>query len=119
MTLPSTEPAPPSDATVADAISQAIEGYRQVFGVRLAQVWLFGSRSTATHRPDSDVDLLVVLHQERSLLAEWNLLSSVSNPIRLDSGVVIDAYTTTLGDLETSDDEFHYFVRKEGRRIDA
>ena len=119
MTLSLTEQAPPSEDAIAAAVQVAVDGYRRVFGGRLAQVWLFGSRARGDHVPHSDVDLLVVLHEERGLLAEWKLLSSVSNPIRLDSGVVIDGYTTTLRSLEADEDEFHYFVREEGYRIDA
>ena len=50
---------------------------------------------------------------------ESDLLCSVSNPIRRSCGVFIDGHPTTLEHLETSDDDFHYFVRKEGRRVDA
>ncbi len=101
------------------AIAEAVDGYHRVFGKRLAQVWLFGSRALGTHRPDSDVDLLVVLHEEGAIGAELNLLYSVAKPIRLTHRVCIDGHPTTLRELESSDDDFHYFVRREGKRLDA
>ena len=110
---------PPSEEAVETAVAQAVVGYKRVFGRRLAQVWLFGSRATGTHRPDSDVDLLAVLHEEDSIVSELDLLCSVAGPIRLSSGVFIDGHPTTLKRLETSDDDFHYFVRREGRRVDV
>jgi len=110
---------PPSEDSVRIAIAEAVAGYRRVFGERLAQVWLFGSRAGATHRPDSDVDLLAVLHEEGPIGSELDLLYSVAEPIRLAHGVYIDGHPTTLEFLETSDDDFHYFVRLEGRRVDA
>lgn len=94
-------------------------GYRRVFGERLAQVWLFGSRATGTHRPDSDIDLLAVLHEEGPIGRELDLLYSVAKPIRLAHRVYIDGHPTTLDELETSDDDFHYFIKREGRRLDA
>ena len=109
----------PSEETVQVAIAEAVDGYRRVFGKRLAQVWLFGSRALGTHRPDSDADLLVVLHEEGAIGAELNLLYSVAKPIRLTHRVCIDGHPTTLQELESSDDDFHYFVRREGRRLDA
>ncbi len=109
----------PSEEAVKIAIAQAVEGYRRVFGARLAQVWLFGSRALGTHRPDSDVDLLAVLRKEGPIGSELDLLYSVAEPIRLAHGVYIDGHPTTLEDLEGSDDDFHYFVRREGRRVDA
>lgn len=109
----------PSEETVQQAISEAVAGYRRVFGNRLAQVWLYGSRATGTHRPDSDVDLLVVLHQEGAIGRELDLLHSVAQPIRLAHRVYIDGRSTTLWDMENNDDDFHYFVRREGRRVDG
>ena len=101
------------------AIAEAVAGYRHVFGERLAQVWLFGSRALGTHRSDSDVDLLAVLHEEGPIGSELDLLYSIAEPIRLSYGVYIDGHPTTLENLEKSDDDFHYFVKLEGRRVDA
>ena len=109
----------PSESTVAQAIKQAVTGYKRVFGTRLAQVWLFGSRAVGEHRPDSDVDLLVVLRTEGNLLTDLNLLHSVAKPLRRTAGVFIDAHPTTLQDVEAGDDDFHYFIRREGRRVDV
>ena len=110
---------PPSEEAVRSAISRAVAGYRRAFGERLAQVWLFGSRALGTHRPDSDLDLLVVLHEEGELLSELDTLCAVAEPIRLSSGVFVDGHPTTLDNLEASDDDFHYFIRREGRRVDV
>ncbi len=109
----------PSESTVAQAIKQAVAGYKRVFGARLAQVWLFGSRAVGEHRPDSDVDLLVVLRTEGSLLADLNLLYSVAKPLRRTSGVFVDAHPTTVQALAVDDDDFNHFVRLEGRRVDV
>lgn len=109
----------PSEETVAKAVELAVDGYRRVYGRRLAQVWLFGSRALGKHRPDSDVDLLVVLHEEGDLVSELDLLYSVAEPLRLYFGVFVDAHPTTLRDLETSEDDFHHFIRLEGRRVDV
>lgn len=108
-----------SEATVAEAIRQVVDGYKKVFGDRLAQVWLFGSRARGDHRPDSDVDLLVVLHTEAGLLADLDLMHSVDAPLRQALGVFVDPHPTTLRELESSEDDFHYFIRREGRRVDV
>ena len=109
----------PSEETVQIAIAEAVNGYRRVFGTRLAQVWLFGSRALGTHRADSDVDLLVVLHKEGAIGAELSLLYSVAKPIRLTHNVCIDGHPTTVQEFESSDDDFHFFIRREGIRLDA
>lgn len=111
---------PPSGDTIRTAIGEAVAGYRHVFGDRLAQVWLFGSRATGKHRPYSDVDLLAVLHEESpSVLDDLNLLFSVEEPIHRVHKVHIDGHPTTLRKLETGDDDYHYFIRREGQRVDV
>ncbi|MCQ3803487.1 MAG: nucleotidyltransferase domain-containing protein [bacterium] len=112
-------PYSPSEEAVRAAVAAAVNGYRRVFGERLAFVWMFGSRATGTNRPDSDVDLLAVLHKENRIGEDLDLLCSVANPIRRDYGVLIDGHPTTLEEFETSDDDFHHFVREEGRPVDA
>ena len=112
-------PYSPSDEAVKVAIAASVDGYKRVFGERLAFVWLFGSRATGTNRPDSDVDLLAVLHKEQRIGADLDLLCSVANPIRRKYGVLIDGHPTTLKEFETSDDDFHHYARAEGRRVDA
>ena len=110
---------PPSEEAVQAAIREAVAGYREAFGDRLVCVWLFGSRARGDHSPGSDVDLLLVVHRERPMHMESGLLCSVANPIRRSLGVFIDGHLTTLERLENADDDFHYFVRREGRRVDA
>lgn len=49
---------------VRAAILEAKRRLEDVYGDRLARVVLYGSRARGDARPDSDVDLLVVLHGE-------------------------------------------------------
>ena len=100
---------PPTEDVVRTAIAEAVKGYRRVFGKRLLQVWLFGSRATQTYQPDSDVDLLAVLRQEGPITSDLDLLCSVADPIRRSLGVFIDGHPTTLEQLKTAEDDFHYF----------
>ena len=110
---------PPPEDVVQAAIREAVASYKQLFGERLACVWMFGSRARGDHNPGSDVDLLVVLHKDDPRRRESALLRSAANPIRKSFGVFIDGHSTTLEQLDNADDDFHYFIREEGRRVDA
>ena len=110
---------PPSEEAVEAAIKEAAALYKEVFGRRLASVWLYGSRARGDHKQDSDIDLLVVLHEQKPMYIESPLLVSVSQSVRKSFGVFIDGQPTTLNEFENSDDDFHYFVRTEGQRIDV
>lgn len=82
-------------------------------------MWLFGSRPTGRHGPDSDIDLLVVLHEERDVCKDIDLIVSVDMPLLEKMGVYMEGHPTTVRGLEESDDESHYFIRREGRRVNV
>ena len=113
------EHTPPSDGSVAEAIELAVARLKNVFGGQLAEVWLYGSRANGSHRPDSDVDLLLVLHEHLPNHEVFRLITSVQVPIWLSHRVLIEGHPTTMEKLTHSSDDFHHFVRLEGYRIDG
>lgn len=65
MDLPETTP-----PAVRAALAEAKARLGELYGDRLARVVLYGSRARGDAGPDSDVDLLVVLHREVEPYAE-------------------------------------------------
>jgi predicted nucleotidyltransferase len=53
---------PPDEATVARALTEFAATVHRHYGDRLVELYLFGSRARGDHRPDSDADVAVVLH---------------------------------------------------------
>ena len=108
----------PSDRVVLDAIGEAVDGYRRVFGERLAEVWLHGSRATGRYAADSDVDLLAVLHTEGGRLADLKLMGRVNHPIWHTHGLTIDGHATSVDEFYNGADPFEHYARTEGIRVD-
>ncbi|MGW4635595.1 nucleotidyltransferase domain-containing protein [Nocardia sp. NPDC004415] len=82
--------------------SVLLEEYRDEFEAALARypvtkVWLFGSVARGADRPDSDLDLLVELKPEASILDILDLDSELSELL----GCPVDVVTTS--DLESND----------------
>jgi len=109
----------PSDRVVLDAIGEAVDGYRRVFGERLAEVWLHGSRATGRYAADSDVDLLAVLHTEGGRLADLKLMGRVNHPIWHTHGLTIDGHATSVDEFYNGADPFEHYARTEGIRVDS
>ena len=59
--LPMPRAAPPIPDKLKETLRWATGRLREIYGPRLKQLVLFGSRARGDARPDSDVDLLVVL----------------------------------------------------------
>jgi uncharacterized protein len=75
----------------SDAVRAAREFVRRI-SVRydVKAVFLFGSRARGTHRPDSDVDLAVVLRGPRSKLMDVSLeMSDIAFELLLETNVYI------------------------------
>ena len=63
------------------------------YGDRLAALYVFGSRARGDHRPDSDLDLAVILRNAPSSLAHAaDALLDVTYPIEIDHGLHIQAW---------------------------
>jgi predicted nucleotidyltransferase len=59
------------------------------FGDRLRGVWLYGSRARGDHRPDSDLDLLVVLDSVGAWRDEHGVAGDEIAALALEHGLVI------------------------------
>lgn len=88
--------APPSDATVAGAVAAYGKAVADAYGPRLTGLYLFGSRARGDHRPDSDVDLAVVLTTlDGSAVVEKMKLIDLAFDALTDAGVMIQPWPFT------------------------
>lgn len=84
---------PPTEAEVAQALARFARDLRRHYGERLQGVYLFGSRARGDHRPDSDVDVAVVLADGEWVpwAERWTLNRMAYEP-GLDSGLFIQVW---------------------------
>ena len=82
---------------VRAAVSEAKVRLAALYGDRLDRVVLYGSHARGDARPDSDVDLLVVLRDEVDSYADGKRISAVRLAISLTHGldVSMQPYSTT------------------------
>jgi predicted nucleotidyltransferase len=81
------------DATT-DALARQIKAaVESRFGDALDAVYLFGSRARGDHRPDSDLDVAVVLrHVENSLAAADLELLDITYPLEIATATHVQAW---------------------------
>ncbi|MDO4210590.1 MAG: nucleotidyltransferase domain-containing protein [Bacteroidales bacterium] len=84
-----------------------------ITGIKGMQVWLYGSEAREEARPDSDIDLLVLLQKSRVTLTDRMHVAGLFNTIELDTGVLINTFIQTEQQWNDSNSAFHQSVTRE------
>jgi predicted nucleotidyltransferase len=79
------------------AVQDLVRRLRDRLGERLVEVRLYGSKVRETARPESDVDLVVLVTQQTSALRE-EVFTEVSTVI-LERDVLLDVHLVDRGQL--------------------
>jgi predicted nucleotidyltransferase len=66
----------------------------------VAQAIMFGSRARGNHRPDSDLDLAIVLNGQRGDFIDTKLdMAGIAFDVMLETGVLVQPFPMWDGDL--------------------
>jgi predicted nucleotidyltransferase len=86
------------------ALDDFVADVRQHYGTRLVDILVFGSRARGDARPDSDVDLVVILQDGNwEFREEMMLLSDMAYDAMVDPGIWIQAWPVARSIWEEDD----------------
>ena len=102
-----------------DARTEAILGelrkrFEEMYGDRLARLILYGSRARGDAHPDSDIDILVVLHGIVDASEEIERCGQMTADLSLELGLVIACVFISEDDFKCRQGPFLRNVRREG-----
>ncbi len=84
------------------------------YGDRFAGLRLYGSYARGEAGPESDVDLMVMLHGAVDRWAEIDQLVDLSYDLELETGNLLSVLARSMDEFETADSPFLRNVRREG-----
>jgi predicted nucleotidyltransferase len=99
---------------VADALARFKAAMGRLYGGRIVRVVLYGSVARGDARPDSDVDVLLVLAGDVDRAREIARVVEVTYEILLDSGVHVSAVPMAEAEFLTRASPLLMNVRREG-----
>lgn len=85
-----------------------------LYGERLVKMVLFGSQARGDARPDSDIDVLIVLNEPFNYSYETERLSFVVAPLCLKHNIVISCAFVTLEQFKQGNNAFFRNIHQEG-----
>ena len=88
-------------------------GLLDIYGNQVDRILLYGSRARGDHRPDSDIDILVVLKDEFNYSEMLRLSSDLAASLSLENDVVISRVFVSKEQFEHRQIPFLMNVRRE------
>ena len=89
-----------------------------LYGTRLNQVWLYGSYARGDFHAESDIDFLVVLHDEVVKFgSEIRFMGDVIGELSHQYDLFISVKPVSSAKLSSSDSPFYQAVRREGKPL--
>jgi len=104
--IPETTPTMYGTAPLREILQRLKAGLEEIYGDRLKGVYLYGSRARGDARPDSDVDVAVVLDDFRSVTEEIDRTSVLVADLSLQANTVLAAIPVREADWLTGEKQF-------------
>jgi excisionase family DNA binding protein len=98
---------------------ELMKGLHSLYSSRLKGVYLYGSYARGQARPDSDLDLLLVLEDFSDVGEELRRTSGLTSDLSLKHGVPVTLLPVRAADFETRHTPLLINVRREAMRLSA
>jgi len=85
----------------------------QIYGPQIHSILLYGSRARGDERPDSDIDILIVLKNDFNYSEMLRLSSDLTASLSLENDVVISRAFVSKEQFENKQTPFLMNVRRE------
>jgi predicted nucleotidyltransferase len=101
-------------ARIRKLMKELKEGLVRIYGDKLKAVYLYGSYARGEARPDSDIDIMIVLNNYESYGREIDRTGELASKLSLDYGISISRVVMKETQWKTSDTPLLHNIRTDG-----
>jgi predicted nucleotidyltransferase len=97
-----------------------VEGYYEIYGSAIVSILLYGSYSRNEQNDDSDIDIVAIVHGDRSdLQSKLRIVWDFSVDLGLENDVIISPTIIPYEEYEKYKNVLPYYlnIEKEGKKI--
>ena len=102
------------NSQIKEVITTTRQGLENIYGDELYRIILYGSQARGDARPDSDIDLLILLKNPFNYFQETQRISVLIADICLEHTVVISCMFATVWKYQEYESGFFRNIRREG-----
>ncbi len=99
---------------IQNILTELKTGLSELYADRLERLMLYGSQARGDAKPDSDIDVLVVLKGEVNSWQEVLHSENVTADVSLQHGVFVSTIFVSAEDYRRDDESLFANVRREG-----
>jgi predicted nucleotidyltransferase len=102
------------NAPLEIVLSEYRRRLEEIYGPRLVGLVLYGSRARGDARPDSDIDVMIVLAPPLKHWEEMKRTSRLTSELSIKYDTVISREFSTAADIDDNPSTYYQNVRREG-----
>jgi predicted nucleotidyltransferase len=103
---------------IEEAVCKFSETITELYGDKIAEMYLYGSVARGDYKDDSDIDMFITMNAEKSELNRIHMkICKIISDIDLDHNIILSCMVSTKQDFDNDIEYLYVNIKKDGVKI--